>query len=193
MVKIQFENNVTKANADTFNTMQDNIESAINDATITLDNAVSTSSTNGVENQAITNYVDNKILDTYSTSSTSTYSCDYINNNSGGSDVYSTTETLTNKIWIDNRPIYRKIIQATSPSSTNSWVKISEISNLDTIIDLHGWLLASNGRTLPIQFSEPSAEIATTLVGADIEMKIILSNWQNASCYMVAEYTKTTD
>jgi hypothetical protein len=108
-------------------------------------------------------------------------------------DVYSTTEVKTNKVWIDSKPIYRKVIQATSPSSTNNWVKISEISNLDTIIDLHGWLLASNGRTLPIQFSEPNAEIATTLVGADIEMKIILSNWQNASCYMVAEYTKTID
>ena len=30
MVKINFQNNITKANADTFNTMQDNIEDAIN-------------------------------------------------------------------------------------------------------------------------------------------------------------------
>lgn len=32
MVKINFQNNITKANADTFNTMQDNIENGINDA-----------------------------------------------------------------------------------------------------------------------------------------------------------------
>lgn len=30
MTKINFQNNITKANADTFNTMQDNIENAIN-------------------------------------------------------------------------------------------------------------------------------------------------------------------
>lgn len=30
MEKINFQNNVTKANANTFNTMQDNIENAIN-------------------------------------------------------------------------------------------------------------------------------------------------------------------
>lgn len=60
MVKINFENNVTKANADTFNTLQDNIEDAINNVSIDLDDEVSTESTNGVENQAITNYVNTK-------------------------------------------------------------------------------------------------------------------------------------
>ena len=53
MEKINFQNNITKCNADTFNTMQDNIEDAIP----TIDSAVSTSSTNGIENQAITNYI----------------------------------------------------------------------------------------------------------------------------------------
>ena len=48
MVKINFQNNVTKCNADTFNTLQDNIEDAITD-----------------ENILLTNYVDNKL--TYST------------------------------------------------------------------------------------------------------------------------------
>lgn len=57
MVKINFQNNITKCNADTFNTMQDNIEDAIP----TIDSAVSTSSTNGIENQAITNYVKGRL------------------------------------------------------------------------------------------------------------------------------------
>lgn len=37
MTKINFQNNITKANADTFNTMQDNIEDAIDEASDTLD------------------------------------------------------------------------------------------------------------------------------------------------------------
>jgi hypothetical protein len=108
-------------------------------------------------------------------------------------DVYSTNEIKTNKVWIDGKPIYRKVIETTSPSSTNSWTVIGSISNLDTIINLYGWVKASNKRILPIQYSEPGAEIATTVLNGNIEMKVILSNWQSATCYMVAEYTKTTD
>ena len=96
MVKITFENNVTKANADTFNTMQDNIESAINDATITLDNAVSTSSTNGVENQAITNYVDGEISDLKDYVDESIISSsDYIKLPDGTLIVYGISDTIT--------------------------------------------------------------------------------------------------
>lgn len=89
MIKINFENNVTKANADTFNTMQDNIEDSIDTKQDTLvsgtniktingssilgsgnveisgevdvDDTVSTTSTNPIENQAITNYVNDNI------------------------------------------------------------------------------------------------------------------------------------
>ena len=48
MERINFENNVTKANADTFNTLQDNIEDGINDAS-----------------SALTTYVDNLLSDDY--------------------------------------------------------------------------------------------------------------------------------
>lgn len=56
MVKINFENlpsTNTPLSAENLNLLQDNVEDAIP----ALDSAVSTSSTNGVENQAITNYV----------------------------------------------------------------------------------------------------------------------------------------
>jgi len=57
MTKIEFKNlpdTSTPISAENLNTLQDNVENAIPE----IDNAVSTSSTNGVENQAITNYVD---------------------------------------------------------------------------------------------------------------------------------------
>lgn len=106
---------------------------------------------------------------------------------------YSTTEMKTGMKWKDGRPIYRKVIETTSPSSANSWTQIATISNLRDIIKLEGWVYASNERILPIQFSEPNAEIATTVLYNGIEMKVMLSNWCNASCMMIAEYTKTTD
>lgn len=69
MTKIQFKNlpdTTTPLNAENLNTLQDNVETAIGvveNEIPTLDSSVSTSSTNGVENQAITNYVDSEIGD----------------------------------------------------------------------------------------------------------------------------------
>lgn len=88
MTKITFKDlpdTTTPLSASNLNTMQDNIEDAIDNIEITLDSAVSTSSTNGVENQAITNYVDGiaatipEVETTQTLSATNTYSCNYIN------------------------------------------------------------------------------------------------------------------
>ena len=70
MTKITFKDlpdTSTPLNASNLNTLQDNVENAISAAVSTVegeiptvDNSTSTSSTNPVENQAITNYVDTK-------------------------------------------------------------------------------------------------------------------------------------
>ena len=66
MTKITFKNlpdTSTPLNADNLNTLQDNVETAINNVENeipAIDSAVSTSSTNGIENQAITNYINTK-------------------------------------------------------------------------------------------------------------------------------------
>ena len=97
MTKIEFKNlpdTSTPLSASNLNTLQDNVENAIDAVSAvvpTLDSSVSTSSTNGVENQAITNYVDGEISDTKDyadakisniagTSQTVGYSQNYINN-----------------------------------------------------------------------------------------------------------------
>ena len=134
------------------------------------------------------------ITDNYSTSTQDGYSCNYVNtelNKKQKMVNYSTTETDTGIKWTDNRPIYRKVINTTSPSSTGSWVQIATISNLRDIIKLEGWVTARDGRKLPIQFSEPGVEISTTVLNNNIEMKVIESAWTNSSCMMIAEYTTT--
>ena len=66
MTKITFKDlpdTSTPLNASNLNTLQDNVENAISVVAgdiPTIDSSVSTSSTNPVENQAITNYVDTK-------------------------------------------------------------------------------------------------------------------------------------
>jgi hypothetical protein len=56
-----------------------------------------------------------------------------------GADVYSTTETLTNKVWIDGKPIYRKVFYS------DSWIDSSTFDasalNIDEVTSLRAmWL-----------------------------------------------------
>lgn len=59
-----------------------------------------------------------------------------INEVNSKNDVYSTTETVTNKTWINGKPIYRKVITGTITNS--GWNTIdTEITNFEDLIDLH--------------------------------------------------------
>lgn len=57
MEKITFVDNVTKANAETFNTMQDNIEDGINDASNTLTNYIDDKTSYSSTEQVIGTYL----------------------------------------------------------------------------------------------------------------------------------------
>ena len=62
-------------------------------------------------------------------------------NGANGKDIYSTTETKTNKVWIDGKPIYRKVVEKNVTLSGNSWnhtgVDVSEIDTLCNCIMLN--------------------------------------------------------
>ena len=109
-------------------------------------------------------------------------------------DIYSTSETKTNKVWIDGKPIYRKVISATSPSSVNIWVGVGSISNLSVLISISGTLAGtSDGRILPINYPEPSYEIVTTVIRGSVQMRTSTSVFTSKPCHIILEYTKTTD
>ena len=62
---------------------------------------------------------------------------DYMaDNNAGGSyiDTYSTTETKTNKVWVDNKPIYRKCWSGLNIGTNET--SIGTINNLDTVVNI---------------------------------------------------------
>ena len=54
-----------------------------------------------------------------------------------GDMIYSTSETNTGKIWIDGKPIYRKVMSPTSSFtvSANDWVTINSVISLPSNID----------------------------------------------------------
>lgn len=193
MTKITFKDlpdTSTPLNASNLNTLQDNVENAINTVAgdiPTIDSSVSTSSTNGVENQAITNYVDSEIG---TLSSTLTTSIDLIKN-------YSTTETIIGK-WINNKTIYRKVFEINSQTlPNNKWLFIDHNLGIATYINFWGFV-SSGGNTQPIprlvtdavaNWSIGCGDFTTNRVG--IQFGSYYSSVDSG--FIVLEYTKTTD
>ena len=109
-------------------------------------------------------------------------------------DIYSTNEIVIGK-WIDGKPIYRKVLNLTSPSILNTNVSIANLTslNIESLIKLEGFLKGADGRNLSINSPEPDYTITTTFINDTIEMKIEAVNWQQKNCIIIIEYTKTTD
>lgn len=112
-------------------------------------------------------------------------------------EVYSTNEVKTNKVWIDGKPIYRKVITGTKSSG---WTDIS-LSNInyDTIY-INGaetYFIYINSST---KFSKNTFYFSPTdFLVAQIQTdnkKINIgagTDLSNINYYIVLEYTKTTD
>lgn len=115
---------------------------------------------------------------------------------------YSTDEIRTNKTWIDGKPVYRKVVQTTTPNVKNSMVEIFNYSNLnvDTMIIVDGYIYdTEKGQTsrVPInQYETGIMEIVTVANSLlkNIRMKVISTMIDvSLKCTLIIEYTKTTD
>lgn len=51
-------------------------------------------------------------------------------------EVYSTDEVKTNKTWINNKPIYRKVIANEVDMTNGSEISLSSISNMDNLVSI---------------------------------------------------------
>ena len=167
MEKINFINNsVPAVNATNLNKMQDNAEDAINELQ---------------EEQ------NDKIKTTKTTSNTDTYSCNYINDFC----EYSTSETKTNKVWIDNKPIYRKVIYIGQLPNNNT---VSAASGLDPtgirLTKIYGFATTSTG-----SYQAGLNDFNTRFIlvaNGDINVTV-KEDYSGFYGTMVLEYTKTTD
>lgn len=118
-----------------------------------------------------------------------------VNQNQINSNTYSTTETIVGK-WIDNKPIYRKVIDF-GYLTNNSLKSVSlNISNLDKIVYYTG---IANEDNSEVCFTLPSCRGANTQLeiamyinndGVNIET---YSDRSSFYAYVIVEYTKTTD
>lgn len=112
-------------------------------------------------------------------------------------ETYSINEIKTNKIWIDNKPIYRKVIEfGTLPNATAKTVN-HNISNIDKITYQYAIASASDGLTYTIP------HVGASNMGNGMTMALrsnkewiqiyCSSNMTSYTGYYILEYTKTTD
>ena len=113
-----------------------------------------------------------------------------------GGDVYSTSETRTNKIWIDGKTIYRKVVNCGSVSGATKSLK-AELSNVDVITSIKGiWVgTGANPSTLPLPWAEPgnySYAIGLRYYKSTDHVEVLAGSDSNGSAIAIIEYTKTT-
>lgn len=144
--------------------------------------------------QQPSDYPSNQIHDAYSTSTTDTYSCNYINE--ARLEEYSTTEKIIGR-WINGKPIYRKVINATKLSGTNLLISISDL-NIDTIFfdRTHSYIVTPSGIVYPFPYNYSNTSDTYTTCerdGNNIKINSSEGAYSNGQIKLVIEYTKTTD
>lgn len=108
-------------------------------------------------------------------------------------NIYSETETVIGK-WIDNKPIYRKVLTGTLPTgSGENTFSFSGIS----IINFYGKIKSTSGASFLINtyYTPLPAYSISSWIDNSGNLKIDCgTNYNTSSEYkIILEYTKTTD
>ena len=139
------------------------------------------------------------VHDAYSTSTTDTYSCNYINK--AILEEYSTTEKIIGR-WIDGKLLYQKVILYTGDiSSTTNNRHAHGIENVDTIFIKNAFIQSTQTNKLAymlpvVQYGSDTAHdelsvcIDTTYYQFLVQTGWLGKNWHT---YIIVNYTKTTD
>ena len=133
------------------------------------------------------------VLNSYSASTTNTYSCNYVNN----FFEYSTNEKIIGK-WIDNKPLYRKVLQKTSSFSNETQIPHG-INDLETVVNINGFMkIGTNDyRPLPAHIYNPSqANNGGVYNIYDEKVLVTMDNWwasRITEICVIIEYTKSSD
>lgn len=120
-----------------------------------------------------------------------------ITDDGAGTEQYSTDETDTGKVWIDDKPIYRKVVDfGALPSATIKTVA-HNISNVDTWVLIKATAMTTSGTGIDLPFTDTTAStqsiacyVTATTVAVDTGS---IDRSDYSSCYFILEYTKTTD
>jgi len=118
-------------------------------------------------------------------------------------DNYSLDEQIIG-IWIDGKPLYRKVLQGDMPQVTTDGVfattNIEIPDNLDFVFCEFAFFkgfVAEGNYVLPItgirHDSEGKQFVTYNIMGNILEIRSTRSSWNNFIAYFSLLYTKTTD
>lgn len=117
--------------------------------------------------------------------------CEGVGGGGSSEDVYAATETLTNKVWVDGKAIYRKVINfGTLPNSTTKSVAHG-VSGATFFTDCRGMCKRSDGTHLALPAAWPGA-VSVACYPDSTNVNIVTGGDLTAytTCYVVLEYTK---
>lgn len=114
---------------------------------------------------------------------------------------YSTEETETGMYWIDGKPIYRKVIETTSPTAVNIDTIIYSMGGIDSFIDMFGYVINPSYGTynqfMPLNWTRGMDTYITisndTNRNLSIHQYCSSSNLINRDEKICITYTKTID
>lgn len=107
--------------------------------------------------------------------------------------TYSTEETVVGT-WIDGRPIYRKVVLTTTPSTASSWVDVDiGIADIKEYIKFSAKLVMAGLTYFADVFEDSSHKFMAVPKSNTIGMYVGISAWCSRPVTLIIEYTKTTD
>ena len=117
-------------------------------------------------------------------------------------DIYSLQEVKTNKVWIDGKPIYRKVISVNSPSSAGVYTSIANMGSnvVDTLVSATSMILvnytANNQVFYNLNVDEGDTNhyclIAYNRSNGNIQAKVG-TEFISKKINIILEYTKTNN
>lgn len=103
--------------------------------------------------------------------------------------TYSTGEVLTGNIWIDGKPIYRRVFTGTASSSTNP-ATLGTIEDLATVVSIDGSCYATTkGIFFPPNWYYNSTNRVDVYVD-NLSNVVARSSFASVECKIIVEYTK---
>lgn len=131
-----------------------------------------------------------KVLNNYTESNVDTYSCNYVN----GLETYSTDEVRIGT-WIDNKPIYRKVLTGTlsvGAGANDFTLSNASIKNVDGIVKSRwgAWFKLNSESK-----AESGYEVYMAINDARNGFSVNCGSFYTTSSEyeIIVEYTKTTD
>lgn len=144
--------------------------------------------------QQPSDFPENQIHDAYSTSTTDTYSCNYLNK----SFDYSTDERVVG-VWVNGKPLYEKTIVTNQDISRTNYTVAHNIQNIECVFVENAFLFSVNdGISYPLNIILYNSHTTTDTLAIRVD-RTNITFWMQTSWgvhwdkYITLRYTKTTD